>query len=110
MIQCLQCELCEIGPDGRRTFKCDPFSTIKEPECLAKWQLIRLDMLLASYQGMLHWQKQMEPLQKKMMKFVEREISDIDESDKWKLDEDEPPLEEPPQTDDNLGEPPLKPS
>ncbi len=46
MIQCTQCELCEVGPDGRRAFKCDPFSNIKEPECVAKWQLIRLDMLL----------------------------------------------------------------
>jgi hypothetical protein len=96
MIQCIQCELCELAADGRRTFKCDPFSNIKEPECLAKWQLIRLDMLLASYQGMLHWQRQMEPLQKKMMKFVEREINDIDESDKWKLEDEDEPTDQPP--------------
>jgi hypothetical protein len=82
--------MCEIGPDGRRSFKCDPFSNIKEPECIAKWQLIRLDMLLASYQGMLRWQKEMEPLQRKMMKYVEREMKDIDESEKWKIDEDMP--------------------
>jgi hypothetical protein len=88
--------LCEVGPDGRRTFKCDPFSNIKEPECIAKWQLIRLDMLLASYHGMLRWQKEMEPLQRKMMKFVEREMTDIDESDKWKIDEEEPMPKEPP--------------
>jgi hypothetical protein len=93
MIQCVQCELCEVGPDGRRAFKCDPFSNIKEPECIAKWQLIRLDMLLASYQGMLRWQTKMEPLQRKMMKLVEREIDDIDESEKWKIDDDE--LDEP---------------
>jgi hypothetical protein len=85
MIQCTQCELCEVGPDGRRAFKCDPFSNIKEPECLEKWQLIRLDMLLVSYQSMMRWQKEMEPMQRKMMKYVEREINDIDESDKWKL-------------------------
>ena len=94
MIQCSQCELFEIGPDGHRTFKCDPFSNIKEPECIAKWQLIRLDMLLASYAGMLRMQKEMEPLQRKMMKFVEREMNDIDESDKWKVDEEEPPTDE----------------
>jgi len=93
MIQCSQCELLEIGPDRRRTFKCDPFSNIKEPECIAKWQLIRLDMLLAGYAGMLRMQKEMEPLQRKMMKFVEREMNDIDESDKWKVDENEPPPE-----------------
>lgn len=94
MIQCTQCELCEIGPDGRRVFKCDPFSNIKEPECVAKWQLIRLDMLLVSYQSMMRWQKEMEPIQRKMMKYVEREMNDIDESDKWKIDEDEPPQDE----------------
>jgi hypothetical protein len=55
-------------------------------------------MLLSSYQGMLRWQKEMEPMQRKMMKFVEREINDIDESDKWKIDEDEPP-EQPPEDD-----------
>jgi len=48
MIQCKDCEFCEIGPDGRRSFKCDPFLNIKEPECIAKWQLIRLDMLVAT--------------------------------------------------------------
>jgi hypothetical protein len=30
MIQCEQCELCEKGPDGRKLFKCDPFSNVKE--------------------------------------------------------------------------------
>jgi hypothetical protein len=89
MIQCLQCDLCEIGPDGRRIFKCDPFSNIKEPECVTKWQLIRLDMLLAGYQSMIRFQKEMEPLQRKMMKFVEREMNDVDESDKWKIDDED---------------------
>ena len=91
MIQCTDCELCEVGPDGRRAFRCDPFSNVKEPECIAKWQLIRLDMLLASYQGMLRCQKKMEPLQNKMMKYVEREIDDIDESEKWKYEEPDEP-------------------
>ena len=89
MIQCKDCELYEIGPDGRRTFKCDPFSNIKEPECLAKWQLIRLDMLVASYQGMLKWQGKLGPLQDKLFKYMKREIEDMEESDQWKLDEEE---------------------
>jgi hypothetical protein len=84
-----------MGPDGKRVFKCDPFSNIKEPECIAKWQLIRLDMLLASYQGMLRWQQEMEPMQRKMMKFVEREMNDIDEGEKWKIDDDVQPPDEP---------------
>ena len=89
MIQCKDCELCAMGPDGRRTFKCDPFVNIKEPECIAKWQLIRLDMLVSSYHGMLQWQKKMAPLQDKIFKFMKREIDDMDESDSWKSDEEE---------------------
>ena len=89
MIQCKDCEFCEMGPDGRRAFKCNPFTNIKEPECIAKWQLIRLDMLLASYHGMLEWQKKLSPLQDKILKYMKREIEDLDESDRWKLDDDE---------------------
>ena len=96
MIQCKECDLCETGPDGRRTFKCDPFSNIKEPECIAKWQLIRLDMLVAMYQGMLKWQEKMEPLQEKLFKYMRREIDDIDESDKWKTDDEDQDDKEPP--------------
>ena len=90
MIQCKDCEFCEIASDNRRTFKCDPFSTVKEPECLAKWQLIRLDMLVASYQGMLKMQQSMAPMQDKILKYMKRELEDLDESDKWKVDEDQP--------------------
>lgn len=87
MIQCEQCEFCEIGPDGRKAFKCDPFSNIKEPECLAKWQLLRLDMLLASYQSMLQWYGRLAPLQDKIFKYVQREIDDIEDSESWKADD-----------------------
>jgi len=89
MIQCTDCEFCEIGPGERRLFKCDPFTNIKEPECLLKWQLIRLDMLVASHQGLLKWQAKFGPLQEKLMKFMQREIEDIDESEKWRIDEDQ---------------------
>ncbi len=102
MIQCRDCEFYEMGQEGHRTFKCDPFTNIKEPECIAKWQLIRLDMLTAMYQGMLKWQKDMEPLQRKMMKFVEREMNDIDESEKWKIDDEQPDQPPPPEDDSNF--------
>ena len=86
----IECKDCEIGSDGRRTFKCDPFVNIKEPECIAKWQLIRLDMLAATYQAMLKFQEKMAPLQDKVLKYMQREIEGMDESDRWKLeDEDE---------------------
>lgn len=84
MIQCKDCELCEITSDGRRSFKCDPFTNIKEPECLQKWQLIRLDMLLASYQSMISSQKKFAPLQDKILKYMKREIDDMEDSEDWK--------------------------
>ncbi len=90
MIQCAQCDLCEMGPDGRKVFKCDPFSNIKEAECIAKWQLIRLDMLLASYQSMLKWYSKLGPLQDKMLKYVQREINEMEESEGWKFEPEEP--------------------
>lgn len=89
MIQCKDCEFCEIALGGQRVFKCDPFVNIKEPECIAKWQLIRLDMLVASYQGMAKWQEKLAPLQDKMFKYMQREIDDIDETEQWKYEEDE---------------------
>ncbi|MFC1738713.1 hypothetical protein ACFL1G_06660 [Planctomycetota bacterium] len=89
MIQCKDCELCKTGADGQRIFKCDPFTNIKEPECLAKWQLIRLDMLASSYQGMLAWQKKFAPISDKIFKFMQKEIDDMDEADGWKVDDEE---------------------
>lgn len=89
MIQCKDCELCDITTEGQRIFKCDPFVNIKEAECLAKWQLIRLDMLVSSYQGMLKWYQKMAPLQDKIFKYMQREIEDIDEADQWKVEDDE---------------------
>ena len=89
MIQCKDCEYCDMQEGKRRSFRCDPFTNIKEPECLAKWQLIRLDMLVSSYQGMLSFQGKMAPLQDKIFKYMQRELNDIEESDSWKVDTDE---------------------
>ena len=89
MIQCKDCEFCEIGQNGMRNFKCDPFLNIKEPECIAKWQLIRLDMLVASYQGMTKWYGKLAPLQDKLITYMQREINELDETENWKLDVDE---------------------
>lgn len=94
MIQCKDCEFCQTDPDGKRSFKCDPFSNIKEPECITKWQLIRLDMLVASYQGMLNWYGKLAPLQDKIIRYMQREIDEIDETERWKLDVDEDEPEE----------------
>ena len=89
MIQCKDCEFYEEGPNGQRTFKCDPFKNIKEPECLTKWQILRLDMLVASFQGMLKFYGKMAPMQDKLFKYMEREIDDIDEAEKWKVEDED---------------------
>ena len=89
MIQCKDCEFYEESEDGRRAFKCDPFKNVKEPECLTKWQLLRLDMLLAGFRGMTSFQERMAPMQDKIFKYVKRELEDLDESENWKVDDDD---------------------
>jgi hypothetical protein len=84
MLQCEDCEFGEVGPQGEVRLACNPFTNIKEPECLQKWQLLKLDALHRAYEAMLSSYRRMAPLQEKMMKFMEREIDDIDEADKWK--------------------------
>jgi hypothetical protein len=44
---------------------------------------------------MFEWQKKFAPLSEKILKYMEREISDLDEADSWKL-EDEQEKEEGP--------------
>jgi hypothetical protein len=54
--------------------------------------------MAASYQATLDYYKRLAPMQEKMFKFMEKEMGDIDESEKWKVDEDE---EEEPWREDN---------
>ena len=91
MIQCKDCEFFEQDEHGRRVFRCDPFTNIKEPECLNKWQLLRLDLLVSHYHTMLSMQQKMGPIQDKLFKYVKRELEDLDESDRWKIEDDEDP-------------------
>jgi hypothetical protein len=88
MLQCRECEYFSQDSHGGIMLRCDPFGTIKEPECLQKWQLIRLDGLFRSYQAVLGWYSRMTPMQEKMMKFMEREMGDIDEAERWKYGQD----------------------
>ena len=75
---------------------CDPFSTIKEPECLLKWQLIQLNVIAHSHQATLDMYRRFAPLQEKMFKHMEREIDDVEEADRWKLDDDDEEDDDPP--------------
>ncbi len=89
MIQCENCQYFHRDEAGRVSFSCDPFSNIVEPECLQKWQLIKTNQLVTAYQATLNYYHKLAPMQEKMMKFMEREMDDINEADKWKTDEDE---------------------
>ncbi len=84
MIQCKDCEYFKRGANGEIAFGCDPFTNIKEPECLAKWQLIKINQLVAGYQATLRYYERFAPMQEKMFKLMETEIDELSETDKWK--------------------------
>lgn len=102
MIQCQDCEHFHRGDDGQISFSCDPFSTIKEPECLRKWHLLKINQMVATYQATLEYYRKLAPMQEKMLRVVERELEDMNESEKWKVDEDEEDQDE----DQDEGKPP----
>ena len=89
MISCKDCEFCKVGADGQLAFSCDPFSNVKEPECINKWVLLKIDSMVRAYQATLDYYRRLAPLQERMFKHVERELDGMDESEKWKVDEDE---------------------
>jgi len=93
MIQCKDCEHYR-SVNGRVSLMCDPFSTIKEPECLQKWEVMRLNQLEAYFRGTITYYNKLAPMQEKMFKVLEKEIDDISQADEWKYtdedDEDDP--------------------
>ena len=96
MLNCADCEFFHRDEGGRVYFACDPFATIKEPECLAKWHLLRisevsqkLDRIVAAHESQAEMYKRLQPLQEKMFKHMEREIDAADESERWKVDDEE---------------------
>jgi hypothetical protein len=91
MIQCSECEYFVRGPGGQVGFTCDPFSTIKEPECLTKWQLIKLDTMVRAYQATIDMYRRLAPLQEKMFRQMQRELDEQEEADSWKYDPQEDP-------------------
>ena len=84
MLQCESCEFFRRRTDGTPQLLCDPFATIKEPECLLKWQLVRLNVLAQSHQATLDMHRRLAPLQEKMFKHMERELDEAEEADQWK--------------------------
>ena len=116
MIQCSECELFSEGAGGQVQFRCHPFKNIKEPECLVKWQLIKLDMAVRSsqiaatkldqmvqaYQATVEMYKKLAPLQEKMFRHMEREIDEIGEADEWKYGDAEDDDDEDDEKDEDV--------
>jgi hypothetical protein len=92
MIRCQDCEFFHRDPTGRISFSCDPFANIKEPECLTKWQLIKIDQMVQAYSATIDFYRRLAPMQEKMFKAMERELDDMSESESWK---DDPEHEDP---------------
>ncbi len=99
MINCKDCEFCKTDPSGQLSFSCDPFANVKEPECVNKWLLLKIDLMVQAYQATLEYYHRLAPLQERMFKHVERELDDMDESEKWKTDDDEDPQQDTDSTD-----------
>ncbi|HEY3242928.1 MAG TPA: hypothetical protein VGM03_06200 [Phycisphaerae bacterium] len=97
MLQCTECEFCRRDSSGAFELTCDPFTNIKEPECLAKWQLIKLNSLVSAYQATVEMYRRLAPLQEKMFRHMEREIDDAEEADSWKSAYEEEDEEEEPE-------------
>lgn len=92
MLRCQDCEYYSQSSDGLPRLTCDPFSTIREPECLLKLQLVQLSTMAKSHQATLDMYRRLAPIQEKMFRHMEREIDDAEASDQWKLgseDDDE---------------------
>ena len=95
MIQCCDCEFFERAPNGAPILACDPYTNIKEPDCLIKWQLVKLDLLTRSHQATLDMYERLAPLQERMFKHVERELDEADDADRWKQSQEDEDDEDP---------------
>ena len=89
MIQCQDCEFFDQNDNGGFAFKCDPFRNVKEPSCLIKWQLIKIEQMVQAYQATLDYYRRLAPMQEKMFRVMEREMDDLNESENWKVAEDD---------------------
>jgi hypothetical protein len=103
MLQCSECEFFRRDELGNAQFACNPFTQIKEPECLSKWHLLKLEVLtqkldgvgqrvdtmVRAYQATLEIYRKLAPMQEKMFRHMEREIDDVEDADSWKYGADE---------------------
>ncbi len=89
MRQCTECEFCVKDEKGRLQFRCNPFVNVKEPECVQKWSLLKMDAMLRLQHATLSFSRKFAPLQEKMFRHIERQLEDMDETDRWMVDDQE---------------------
>jgi len=89
MLQCKDCEFYRQASDGSPQLACNPFTNVKEPECLAKWQVIQLGVIAKSHEATLAMYQRLAPLQEKMFQHMEREIDETEDADRWKYGDDD---------------------
>ena len=94
MIQCQDCEFFHRDDSGQISFACDPFTNVVEPECLQKWQLIKINQMVEAYQATLGYYRKLAPMQDKLFKAMERELSEMDDAESWKRADEEEEEEE----------------
>jgi len=92
MLQCKDCQFGEVDEKGHVRLTCNPFTNIKEPECLVKWQLVRLDLMTRAYMATVQEYKKIAPIQQKLYRRMSQEMDEMDEADRWKhADEEDDP-------------------
>ena len=89
MTHCRDCEHFHRDENGHISFSCDPFTNVIEPECLVKWQLIKINQMVEAYQATLGYYQKLAPMQDKLFKAMERELGDMEESERWKYNEED---------------------
>ncbi len=89
MLQCKDCPFGEVDEKGNVRLTCNPFTNIKEPECLTKWQLVRLDLMTRAYMATIQEYKKIAPIQQKLYRRMSQEMDEMDEADRWKHPDDE---------------------
>ena len=52
--------------------------------------------MVAGYQATLDYYRKLAPMQEKMFKVMERELDDLNEADRWKVDDEDEEEQEPP--------------
>jgi len=89
MFQCEDCEYFERGENDEVILHCDPFSTVKGPECLMRWQLLKFNEMTNFYERTLEYYERFAPMQEKMFNAMEKEIDSMNEAERWKYSDDD---------------------